>query len=80
MMHIVGGVLNGFVMHSSRGGPRGLRERLLEAAAADVVEVVIPALLYRLYPRVNAAVAYRLGRSAWRRCRRRRLIGSIEVR
>jgi hypothetical protein len=46
-------------MHSSRGGARGLRERLLEAEAADVVEVVIPALLhrYQFKTRVKAAVA-----------------------
>jgi hypothetical protein len=62
MTHIVSGVLNGFVMHSSRGGARGLRERVLEAAAPDVVEVVIPALLpYQLYTRVKAAVALPFG-------------------
>jgi hypothetical protein len=42
-----GRVPKGFVMHSSRGGARGLRERLLEAAPPDVVEVVIPTLLRR---------------------------------
>ena len=62
MTHIAGGGSEGFrfVMHSPRGGARGLRERLLEAAAADVFEVVIviPALLrrYQLYTRMKASV------------------------